>query len=445
MAKYFVYISLFLFGLTDMSAQRTSIEQAVFGLFEKPGKVLWLRHFHGKMDDINDVSIVLAYDGKYCKGRMKYLESEEELGLIGFMKHQKVRLLEVNGQAEVSGFLEGRLNGKELELEWSSLDNTIGSNLVLRESPEAIDKPTDCSSEKWIRTFRGLLDEEEVEFLLQMETEKQIRGLAFFKSLQTSYEVTGKVNKGDEIILTLTDQYKKAKGSLRGHITKKGIVEAIFLNPYGARTKGNFWLHEKMDVSCVTYADYISSLGISYPTSNHSAFNRWMESLVNKWKDSYEEYAKQVRTMGQGLSPETRASARSHGWYNLDFLSVNIISGSMCLSNSWEEETHNISFTFDLNTGRPITLMSIFRRDFNLQDFIWNYISEDIQSHSYYKDYDFRKWLSTASFDTFTIRNEGINFSTPFNATYGHQQVTIPFAKMKKHMNQQSPIWDLAL
>ncbi len=438
-----VTIYFILLSLTPMSAQRTSLEKAVLKLFDRQNKVIWMRHFHGQVDDASDIAIVLAYDGKLCRGRLEYLKSGEQLGLIGFMKNQKIRLLEVNQSGDVSGFMQGRLNGNALTFDWSSTDNNIASSMVLKESIHEKRQLTDCAKRKWIRTFRGLLDDKEVEFLLQKEGEGQIRGIVFFEERQLSYEAKGSISRKNEIEIVLTDNHKKRQGSFRGLLTKKGIVEGVFLNPYGARTKGNFWQHENVKVGCVDYADYISSLNISFPAPGNFVFNDWMQQLIEELRNGYTEYARKVRLLGEGLSPDTRASVRTHGWYDLDYLSVNIISGTLSISNSWENTTQIIPFTFDMDQGRPITLTGLFDRDFNLQDFIWQYISTDIQEHQYYKDYDFRKWLSTANFDSFTIRKEGISFSTPFSAIYGKQQFTIPYTVLKPHLNPNSPIWGL--
>ncbi len=444
MLRQFFFITLFLLVGQDMEAQTSTVEKSVLQLFDKPEKVLWLRHYNGAIDDVNDVSMVLAYDGKMCRGRMKYLKSNQEFGLMGFMKSQSIRLLELDRQSKVSGYINGKMEGKELLLDWNSVDNSIGSKMVLRQTEKEVKKgKSDCGGEKWIRTFRGLVDGEEVEFLLQRETERQLRGLVYFSKEKQSYEIKGEMNKGREVKLELFDYHKKSNGFLSGTLTDKGMMEAVFKNPYGARVKTDFWLHETMEVGCMTYVDYLSSLGISYPVTKSKTFNRWMKKVVTEEKQAYDNFVEQAQKLGTELSPETRASIRTYGWYDIDYLSIYIISGRLWITNSWQGKGTGVPITYDLINGRPVTLKSIFKRDFNLQDFIWAYLSQDIQNHRFYDNYDFRKWLSTASFKSFTIRQEGINFSTPFSAIYGQQEVTIPFEELKEHMKKEGVVWDL--
>lgn len=445
MIRNLLIIGLLFTLVNTTQAQRSKIEKTVFNLFPKPEKVLWLRHYSGTIDDINDVTIVLAYDGKMCRGRMKYLKSSQEFGLIGFMKNQKIRLLELDRQTKVSGYIDGKMEGKELLLNWASADNSIASNMVLRESPKEVTRKTsDCGSEKWVRIFRGLVDNSEVEFLLQQETERQLRGLVYFSKENKSYEIKGSINKGREVKLEIFDYFKKSKGFLSGTLTDKGMVEAVFKNPYGAKVKTDFLFIENLEVNCLTFIDYLSSLGISYPVSPNPTFNRWIKKVINEEKAQYEEFVSKAQRMGTQLSPETRASIRTYGWYDLDYLTENIISGRLWVTHSWEEDGKGIPISFDLKNGQPITLRNIFKTDFNLEDFIWAYLSKDIQQHRFYDNYDFRKWLSTASFKSFTIRHEGINFSTPFSAVYGQQEITIPYEELKPHMKEEGAVWEIA-
>ncbi|MFK7806805.1 MAG: hypothetical protein AB8F74_03295 [Saprospiraceae bacterium] len=445
MLKQLVLTLLFLITLITVDAQVSAVERSVVQLFPNPDKVLWLRHYSGTIDDINDVTMVLAYDGKMCRGKMKYLKSEQEFGIVGFMKRQKIRLMELDVQKEISGYIEGKMEGRELFLDWSSADNSIGSKMLLRQSnKEVLRTKSDCGSEKWIKIFRGLVIDDEVEFLLQREADRQIRGLVYFNKENKSYAIKGEINRGGEVDLKIFDEYQKPKGSLNGTLTSEGLMEAVFRNPYGARIKSDFWLHETMEVGCLTYVDYLSSLGISFPLADDNNFNRWMSELVAKEQSSYKEFVNEARKIGTELNPETRASIRTYGWYDLDYLSVNIISGRLWITNSWEERGKGIPFNYDLDRSTQITLSSIFKNDFNLQDMIWAHLSKNVPTHQFYEDYDFRKWLSTASFDSFTIRQEGINFSTPFSPIYGQQEITISFEDLKEYMKPVGIVWEMA-
>jgi hypothetical protein len=439
----FTWLFLLAAGAT-LTAQKSTLEANVLRLFPKPEKVLWLRHYSGTIDDINDVTMVLAYDGKMCRGRMKYIRSEHEFGLVGFMNHQNIRLVELDQQTRLSAYISGVLNGRELLLEWVSVDNSVGSKMLLRETDEEVKRSNgDCGVEKWIQIFRGLVDGEDVEFLLQRETDRQLRGLVYFSKVKKSYEVKGEMNKGAEIKLDMLDNHKVVRGELSGTLTDKGMIEAVIKSPHKAREKTDFMLYQTMEVACVSYVDYLSSLGISYPLTQSEAFNQWLRDIVSGEKIKYNDFVDKAQDLGTELNPETRSSIRSYGWYDLDYLSEKIISGRLWVTHSWEQNGNGIPITYDLENEHPITLKDIFQRDFNVQDFIWAYLSKEIQKHSYYDDYDFRKWLSTASFKSFTIRHEGINFSTPFSAIYGQQDVTIPFEELKPYMVKEGVVWGM--
>ena len=64
-------------GLSPVAFAQTALPQhAVIQLFEKPHKVQWVKHYKGRIDDLNDIALSLAYDGKQCKGQLTYLRSK---------------------------------------------------------------------------------------------------------------------------------------------------------------------------------------------------------------------------------------------------------------------------------------------------------------------------------------------------------------------------------
>ncbi|HHS95899.1 MAG TPA: DUF3298 domain-containing protein [Phaeodactylibacter sp.] len=421
------------------------MENPIVQLFDNPEKVLWLRYYSGTIDDINDVSLVLAYDGKICRGKMKYLKSEEEFGITGQMKKQKIRLLEIDRHQQISGYMNGKMEGRELLLDWSSADNSRSCKIILRQTDhEATIPGSDCGSQKWIRTFKGPLHGATVHFILQQETERQVHGLVYFDKQHRSYELKGEINKGSEVELQVIDHHKNPVGKFSGNLTNEGLTEVVYQKPKGTKSKSNFWQQDTYEVGCLCYVDYLSSLGISFPLTENTHFNQWIKKIVLNEKEKYLDFVHKAQRLGTRLSPETRSSIRSYGWYDIDYISDQIISARLWISNSWEEQASGIPISYDLQSNRAITLKSIFKTDFNLQDFIWAYLSKDIHRHKYYEDYDFRKWFSLAAFKSFTIRKEGINFSTPYSSIYGQQSITIPYIELLPHMKDYGIVWEMA-
>lgn len=436
-------VLLVLLGVSDAHAQRLGVEQAVVQLFDKPDKIVWVKHYQGKVDDVNDVAVTLAYDGKHCKGQLTYLKSKEVFGLAGFIKNDKIRLKEVNLTQKVSGFIEGRIIEKTIVAEWSKYDNSIAGNLVLKETKKPVTRPTHCGSNKWVKTFSGTVERKDVDLILQMAGEGQLRGVAYFYKHDKTFEVKGNYETNKKVELAFFDANAKVKGVVRGYLTEKGIIEAAYIGVDGKQQMCSFWKQKEMPMACNEYADYFANYDITYPKSNSKVVNDWLNSTSSKWMEACRNETKKVKAANKGLDPDLRASVRAYGWCDLDYVSPKVMSGTMMMRNTWESKAKMESFNFDLVNNKEIKLTDLFDKDFDYQKFVWGYISTEIKEHKHYDDYGFRKWLGNELFESFTIRQDGVNFSTSYNSIYGQYKITVPYHELKQHFKKRSPIWKL--
>ena len=439
-----LFVLFLLLSMTNTYAQSSGLEQAVVKLFDKPDKVQWVKHYEGRIDDLSDVSVTLGYDGKHCKGQLKYLKSKEVFGLAGFIKNKKIRLKEININKEVSGFIEGRIDEKMIVAEWSKHDNSIAGDIVLKETKKPATRPSHCGNNKWLKIFNGTVDRKDVEMILQMGGEGELRGVAYFFKHDKTFEVKGVKGQKNKVELTFYDANAKDQGSVRGYLTEKGIIEAGYVGTDGKQQMCSFWKQKEMPIACNEYADYFGSYDIIYPKSNNKTVNQWISNTSSKWMATCKNETKKVKASSKGLDPDLRSSVRAYAWCDLDYVSPKVISGTMLMRNTWESTTRVESFNFDLDKNKEVKLDDLFEKGFDYQKFVWGYISDEIKEHRYYDDYDFRKWLGNELFKTFTIRKDGVNFSTSYNSIYGRYKVTVPYHELKSHFKKKSPIWRLA-
>ena len=113
------------FCQTEAGGQNTVTERAIYRQFEKPGKVLWLKHYKGRFDGINTISVSLAYDGKDCKGMMTYLSSKEKFNLEGDINGNEINLEEKGNNGKVSAVILGTMEGKQIEADWITVENNL--------------------------------------------------------------------------------------------------------------------------------------------------------------------------------------------------------------------------------------------------------------------------------------------------------------------------------
>ena len=87
-------------------------------------------------------------------------------------------------------------------------------------------------------------------------------------------------------------------------------------------------------------------------------------------------------------------------------------------------------------------LQSKHKENFNHKPFVDHYIQSRLKKTALYKNNkDFRKWIDGTAFSYFTIRQEGLCFSTDFNAIYGQQRILISFEALAPYMRKkENPI-----
>ncbi|MEM8906756.1 MAG: hypothetical protein AAGD05_02820 [Bacteroidota bacterium] len=433
---------LFLFvGLLPVvNAQQSALSHPVEGLFEKPQKIQWIKHYKGRLNDLNDVALSLAFDGKQCKGVLTYLRSQEQFDLVGQLKKGKFNLQEFDREAQLSGYLDGELKPEGIIAEWQNHDHRIGGKLQLQEVSKATNVPSHCGENKWIRYYKGVIDRQKVELVLQRESNHQLSGVVYFKTANHSYNVRGHVDLFDNIYLSLKDDYARKQGRMEGTFGERQKFNFTYVAPDGEQSICTFHLKDALQMGCAEYADYMANYNILYPKMHHSAFNQWIEHLSDEWMNNCKSYADGKQAKLAALGPEWRATVRASAWCEIDYWSEELISGLMTFNNNWMPHQTNRTISYDLKNKRAITLVDIFKSDFDYRSFLRKQLNRTIDQHELYKDFDYREWLSKEDFPYFTIRKEGIRFCTKFHPIYGQQQMTISYRELKPFLKSKSPI-----
>ncbi len=420
-------------------AQKIVIEDRIFDLFENPEKIKWLKHFRGRMNDLNDIGITLAYDGTNCKGIFSYLRSKEAFRLVGVLKNEVLHLQEVDQNGALSGYIKAELSDQSIKGTWSNYNYTVGNTLELEQIPEAVQLPSYCGDNKWIRKYQGFLKKEGLELILQKDNDQELKGIAFFQRDQESFLLKGSLTD-QGFVVRLSDVNEKLRGSIRGKIVDDQIVESSYESPVGLQSPLQFTLKENLNVACVEYADYMVSYDLTFPKTKYASFNSWIEKETGRWIKDCQAHAKKIKKRHTSNLAPLRASLRAYGWCNVDMISDRLISGQLTFMNTWSQAEEGKSINYDLEKAKEIKLKDIFKKEFDQKKVIQNYINKAINKHKRYRDYEFRKWLAAEDFPYFTLRTEGISFATDFNMLYGQQQVVIPYLQLKKYLKPNSPI-----
>lgn len=433
----FFFIAMFF----SLSAQQTVRERYVYTLFDKPGKVKWVKHFKGRMDDFNDIAVTLAYDGKNCRGQLVYLRSREQFRLEGTLKNDYLKLQEIDNEEAVSGFLVGLMQDESIQATWSNHNYSVGSQVVLKKQNNDSDFPTHCGDNKWMARYKGKLLNDEMALTLIKDSEFELRGTAFFKKENATYFVVGEIDEKNNFDLAVFDEHDVPKGKIQGTITEPENFRASFIKTNDRKIFTNFKKVERYNIGCLAYADYLSSYDILYPKTKNQAFNDWLEKMSRDWVNECKAYAKEVHQSNSAMAPPLRSALRANAWYDLEYASDKIFSGILIFSNTWTVGMEGKNINFDLEKGKEIKFEDIFKNDFDYKRYVKNYLNSLTHQYEKYNDFKYRKWLAKQEFPYFNILPEGISFSTDYSMIYGRQQVTIPYSDLRAFLKKKSPVW----
>ena len=442
-----ILLTIVMILLSNLVLLSQSMDEQVRALFPQGVTVNWLEHFKGRMNDVNDIAITLASDGKKCKGYLWFLRSKAKFKVEGTVKDTVLNLTEYDSMGVVTGSIVGTLKDFDgITANWYNYDKSLGEYMELLPTSKEPRYPGYCGDNKWVHRYSGIIKDEVVEMVLRRGNNQEIKGIIHFTKNKKSYYVDGVLsNFGRAIDLNIKDLNWNSKGDISASIDFSDKMKGDFTSPDGAISSCDFTPDIKLPVGCIEYADFITKTEISYPKTRNQHFNDNVRVKVEDWLNSGRAYTAQyIKQLGT-LMPSHRGSMRSYCWYEVDYLSNQLISGSVTMTNTWDTNYDGFVFNFNLSSNEEITYHTLFQENLDYAKFIEKYIKEEIRSRPFYNDSEFFNWIQTEKFAFFTIRKEGLDFSTKFNSIYGTQHVTIPYTVLKPFLKVNSPISHLVM
>ena len=434
-----IHILIFL-SLPLLFGQRSSTEKAIIKLFDNQANSLhWMRHYKGRIDDLNDIAVSLAFDGKACKGFLVYLRSRERFLLEGTFKNNQIQLKEIDKQGAVSGFINAKLLGVYINGDWNNFDKSIGGEITLQQVQYEARLPSYCGDDKWIRQYKGMIDGRAYTMILQKQSNESITGTAY--SQNETYTIKGEINEYLQVDLKFKDAFNNTIGTLKGNHANEFDLRTNFFNKKGDNKKAPFQMVERFQMGCIEYADYISSYDITYPKTRYASFNQWIDQQAMSWVVNCKNQVQKIRVSYPVKKPKLRATQRAYAWTELVYLSEELISGYITFSDTWTNDYQTKMFNFNLLTGKRLSVKDIFKGRYKKA--IRKYIKKEYKKNPNLDFSEFRKWIIKDGFSLFTVREEGISFSTKFNPIFGQQHVLVPYDKLKPYLKKNTAVWNL--
>lgn len=412
-------------------------DTALTKLFEKPADIKWGRYFRGRLDDVSEVQVSLAYDGKNCRGWFTYAKTRTRFKLDGVLNAQKLELREYDTKGALTGYLTGSLKGELMELDWSNHNGALGSKITAVEVGVGRMNPTNCGDDKWTNRYTARFRNAPVELVLSRAHNGALSGYLWVGLDGKTHVLRGKMNDDQSYQLDALNNTGKAVATLMGNF---GADRKMTCNWRGGGEMRTFDLSFKdmLVTGCFDHADYRSSYDVLYPRTRCESCNTQLDRCVNNW---VERCKSSLAAKKEQPNANNRATLRASGWMDVECWTEDMFSGLFTFTDTWSGKAEGIAFNFDLKTGETITVQDLFVKSFNSKNWMDGYIKkESPKLPAFAADPVFREWLVREGFPLITLRHDGLVFSTLFHPEYGRQQLLAPYDLLKPYLKRDSPV-----
>lgn len=412
-------------------------DTAIIKLFDKPATLKWTKMFKGRIDDGAMVDISLGFDGKNCRGYMMYAKSRTRFRLEGTMDTAGFKLEERDMARAITGHLNGTIQLRHLEAEWTNADNTLGSRVDAEEVPPGQSIALNCSDNKWSSRYITRYNNARCDMVVVRAQNGALDGFLWVESDGRTYRLKGDIKADGSYEMEALGSADRLVAMLSGNLKAGQNTDCNWVGS-GERRQFKFVLKDHFLLGCYEYADYASAYDVLYPRTPCASCNTWLDDQVNTWVEGCKSTfsAKKMQ-----LSPTNRNAQRASAWPEIGCWTDNLFSGYLTFTDTWSGKAQGIAYNFDLRTGKQIPLEDLFQKTFNHKTWLNDFAAKEMPKlASFASDPKYREWLSKEGFPLILIRREGLEMSTLFHPEYGRQTLFVPYTTLKPYLRKDSPI-----
>ncbi len=381
-------------------------------------------YFKGRMDDLNDIAIVIKKDSVLSVATITILRSGVMTSFEGTFQKNKFLFKEKNNAAK-STFL-GKLKEGELDGQWI-FENQNSSRIIARKTNKIWTIPSNCADNKWLKTFRGALNYSEAILTIQKLAENKISGSLYLEKENRTYRISGDIDL-EKMNLTIKDNIGNTIGRLDGSFNMHNNLKFKFWNEKQNESYAVFEQTRHFQYGCIEFVDKNISYDATYPKLQHEKFNIWLENNIQNWLIDTRKRLLEIKSGSNNTQ-----SAQS--WCEINTISDGFISGIITNydSESNNYQTNSINYTF--KKSKSILLKDIFLNEPKANSEIMEIIQKGLKSQIYQEDKELKEWVSKENFENFVFQKEGILFLTNFNPIYNRISYLVPYNTLEDKLN----------
>ncbi len=433
------FVALFLTGaLFDVLCAQvpglpsSHTKDEVRAMFPGQTRDLWINYLSGTLAGSYNIDMIIGTDGHTCRGLYTLRSSGVTFLFEGEEQDNQLRLVEYTQEYRATGFMSGNYDGNSFRGIWENRDHNLSFEMDLHLVSSFHEYvPQRCRQDFWQRIYEGTISGQDTAVKLSREG----------RTVTMRIDENGKQYIGLEPLADARTEtiHIDASGSvldnkwLLADTTNFSKIDLVRLTGEEYEVIGTLRQKATLVFECFEYADINSMMECSVPKAENRKFNAWMDKQLKTWLDNSLKKIKDHDATVFGT--KDRWINTASGWVETDYFSGSLVSGHIYLQSNWSKKTDKISFIFDLNEGRLLTLQDLFVGEFRADSYFKTVVS-DMKKTKEWKP-AVKKWADTQEFTHVSLTDEGISFTTPYNTVYGEKEILIPYDTVRQYFKRK--------
>ena len=431
--KCYLSILFLFFFFADANAQEVSYHKKILSLFGEDVIGVWIKHYRGQIDELNDAYMALGNDEKMYRGILVQ-NGNEELIVEGSYDVRKLQLLVLNGDEVVIGYIKGQIMDSLIVADLFNNDHSMIRKLKLRRQIRPTESDN-CSEGKWIRQLEGKVLDEDVEIIIQKEELGLLSGLITFNDKKVSYHLQGECTDDlcQESNLRLKNERKINLGALN---VSQGADDSCYISI--GRNSDDVIRYpikkiQEWNVLCKTTMKGQNRINYILPMWSGNAYRTWIKNKVFRWQ----------QVILKNINGNDRFSLMNEyrAWVDLDFVNEKLISGTLTYTNPKGNGFRREAFTFASNGDGPINISDAFKdeqlSDRTLNEFINKEKSLAVEEGD---EVEYINWIGKQRFKHKSIKKEGLCLKSDYSLIFGEREFVIPWTLLEKMMRRSHAV-----
>jgi hypothetical protein len=401
--------------------------------FEKDTKLQWTRVYQLRLDEVQDLRMVIGFDGTYCNGWLEYPNTGQKATIKGSLQGQEMLLVELDHNLKPVATFEGTMEPKKLTGQRIGNQRKTAQKLdgQLVSQTQAAEAKLPCSDNKWYLKYNLKWANSDAVLTLARMQAGMVLGNLFVPRQTSYYTIKGKFLGGDKFVAHMTLMPERLYfGTIKGTLTQLSKLSLTVDQSGKPKAYVHCSLEEQLNLACEQQWIGTTSIDAVYPQTKNENLNKLLDERMKSWIQQIGELSKQ-RTDVQTAS----------SWTELTCWQDDFICAVTTYHTSWDTTWHSSVVMYNLKKKKEVQLSDLLQERFDYKTWFQAQELKHLPGvEAYNRDKQYATWIDDYGYPVVYFNQSGLVLSTLFHPVYGTNEILITWANLKPYLRQGTPL-----